>query len=181
MPRVPVHTVDDAPAESRETLEALAKRTGKLINIHAEMAHAPALVKMYATTEQLLRDESSLDEATRQAIHLTVANVNGCDYCQAAYTGTAKRAGFDTEQTKAIRRGALPDDERLTALLAVAREIAANTGYVDDATWKDAIDVGWSEQELLESYAEVVRTILTNYFNQLVGTEIDLPEAPPLD
>lgn len=181
MPRVPVHTIDDAPANSKETLEALGSRKGRVLNIFAEMAHAPALVKMYANTEQLLRTESSLDEAARQAIHLTVANVNGCDYCQAAYTGTAKGAGFDTEQTKAIRRGELPDDPRLTALLSVAREIAANTGYVDDATWAGAIDAGWSEQQLLEAYAEVIRTILTNYFNHLVGTEIDLPEAPPLD
>lgn len=88
MPRVPVHTVDDAPAESRETLKAQGERVGKVINIFAEMAHAPALLKMYATTEQLLREESSLDEATRRAIHLTVANVNACAYCQAAYTGT---------------------------------------------------------------------------------------------
>jgi len=57
------------------------------------MAHAPALLEMYARTEQLLRDESSLDERTRQAIHLTGANVNECGYCQAAYTGAARPAG----------------------------------------------------------------------------------------
>lgn len=181
MPRVPVHTVDDAPAQSRETLDALGRKTGKVINIFAEMAHAPAVLKMYATTEQLLREESSLDEKTRQAIHLTVANVNACEYCQAAYTGAARAAGFDVDETKAIRRGVLPDDDRLTALLAVSREIAANTGYVDDTTWKAATEAGWSEQEILEAYADVIRTIMTNYFNHLVGTEVDLPEAPPLD
>ena len=180
MPRVPVHTVDDAPAESRGTLQAQGERVGKVINIFAEMAHAPALLKMYATTEQLLRDESSLDERTRQAIHLTVANVNACDYCQAAYTGAAKAAGFDVEETKQIRRGELPDDEKLTALLVVAREIAANTGYVEDTTWKAATEAGWSEKEILEAYADVIRTIMTNYFNHLVGTEVDLPEAPDL-
>lgn len=181
MPRVPVHTVDTAPPESRETLHALGKRSGKVINIFAEMAHAPALLKMYANTEQLLRDESSLDEGTRQAIHLTVANVNGCDYCQAAYTGTARAAGHSEEDTVAIRRGELPDDDKLTALLAVSREIATNTGYVEDVTWKAAREAGWSEQELLEAYADVVRTILTNYFNHFVGTEVDLPTPPPLD
>ncbi len=181
MPRVPVHTVDDAPPESQETLEALGKQVGKVINIFGEMAHAPALLKMYATTEQLLREESSLDELTRQAIHLTVANVNACEYCQAAYTGAAKGAGASDDDAKAMRRGELPGDDKLTALLAVSREIAANTGYVDDTTWKTAIESGWSEAQILEAYAEVVRTIMTNYFNHLVGTDIDLPEAPPLD
>lgn len=181
MPRVPVHTVDDAPTESRETLDALGRKTGKVLNIFAEMAHAPALLKMYAHTEQLLREESSLDERTRQAIHLTVANVNGCTYCEAAYTGAARRAGHSAEDCLDIRNGELPADQKLSALLAVTREIAANTGYVADATWDGATEAGWSEREILEAYAEVVRTILTNYFNHLVGTETDLPEAPPLD
>lgn len=181
MPRVPVHTLDDAPDGSRDALERQAERVGKVINIFGEMAHAPALLNMYDRVEQLLRDQSSLDDATRQAIHLTVANVNDCEYCQAAYTGAAKKAGFDTEQTKDIRRGELRDDAKLTALLAVAREIAANTGHVDDATWDGALEAGWSTEQLLEAYADVVRTILTNYFNHLVGTEVDLPAAPALD
>lgn len=180
MPRVPVHTVADAPAESQETLEALGRQVGKVINIFAEMAHAPALLKMYATTEQLLREESSLDEATRQAIHLAVAHTNDCAYCQAAYTGAAKAAGHSEAATMDIRRGALPDDAELTALLDVAREIAANTGYVEEATWQRALDAGWSTTQLLDGYAEVIRTIMTNYFNHLVGTELDLPAAPPL-
>ena len=180
MPRVPVHTIADAPAESRATLEALGQQVGKVINIFGEMAHAPALLEMYATTEQLLRERSSLDEATRQAIHLAVAHTNACDYCQAAYTGAAKAAGHSEEATLDIRRGTLAD-ERLSALLDVSREIAANTGYVEDATWKPALDQGWTEQQLLEAYAEVVRTIMTNYLNHLVGTELDLPAAPPLE
>jgi AhpD family alkylhydroperoxidase len=121
VPRVPVHTVADAPTESQETLEALGKQVGKVINIFAGMAHAPALLNMYATTEQLLREESSLDEATRQAIHLAVAHTNACEYCQAAYTGAAKAAGHSEGVTKDIRRGAVPEDEKLTALLTVAR------------------------------------------------------------
>lgn len=181
MPRVPVHTVDDAPTESRDTLEALGKRVGKVINIYGEMAHAPALLETYANMEQTLREQSSLSESVRQAIHLTVANVNACGYCQAAYTGGAKAAGHSEEATLDIRRGVLPDDEKLTAMLQVCREIAAEKGYVDDTTWKTALESGWSEKELLEGYAEVVRTIFTNYFNHLVGTELDLPEAPALD
>lgn len=181
MPRVPVHTLDDAPEASRETLDRVAQRIGKVLNIHGEMAHAPALLEAYATMEDTLREKSSLGEPVRQAIHLTVANVNGCDYCQAAYTGSAKKAGHSDEDAIAIRRGELPGNEKLTALLQVSREIAANKGYVEDGTWKDALEAGWSEEQVLEAYAEVVRTIFTNYFNHLVGTEIDLPEAPPLD
>lgn len=181
MPRVPVHTLDDAPAGTRDTLAALKQRTGKVLNIFGEMAHAPALLDTYAVMEQTLRDTSSLGEPVRQAIHLTVANVNGCDYCQAAYTGAARAAGHSEEDTVAIRRGTVPHDDKLTAMLQVCREIAAQKGYVDDLTWKTAREAGWTERDLLGGYAEVVRTILTNYFNHLVGTDLDLPEPPDLD
>lgn len=181
MPRVPVHTLDDAPAASRATLGSLAQRVGTVINIFGEMAHAPALLETYASVERTLRERSSLGEPVRQAIHLTVAAVNGCDYCQAAYTGAAKAAGHPEGDTVAIRRGELPHDQKLTAMLQVCREIAIDKGYVEDTTWKTALEAGWSERELLEGYTEVVRTILTNYFNHLVGTELDLPEPPSLD
>jgi AhpD family alkylhydroperoxidase len=137
------------------------------------------VIGLYDAAEELLAERSHLDAATREAIHLTVANVNDCSYCQAAYTGSAKQQGFDDEQAVQIRTGHLEGDARLTALLAVAREIAADKGHVDD-TWKSALEAGWSEVELLDAYADVVRTIMTNYFNHLVGTELDLPEAPPL-
>jgi AhpD family alkylhydroperoxidase len=78
-----------------------------------------------------------------------VANVNECDYCQAADTGAAKAQGFSEEETLQIRRG--------------------------------AIDGGWSDVERLDADADVVRTIPTNYFNHLVGTELDLPPASSLD
>ncbi|MBW3619494.1 MAG: carboxymuconolactone decarboxylase family protein [Actinobacteria bacterium] len=181
MPRVPVHTVDDAPEESRETLGELEQRFGKVINIFGEMAHAPAVLETYAAMERTLKETSSLGERVRQAIHLTVANVNACDYCQAAYTGAAKATGFSDDETVAIRRGELPGDDELTALLQVSREIAANKGHVEDGTWKTALEAGWSEKEVLEAYADVVRTILTNYFNHLVGTEVDLPAPPAMD
>lgn len=92
----------------------------------------------------------------------------------------AKAAGFDDEQAMQIRRGRLQDDETLSALLAVAREVAGNTGHVEDVTWKTALETGWSEVQLLEAFADTVRTIFTNYCNHLVHTEPDVPEVPDI-
>ncbi|MPY93716.1 MAG: carboxymuconolactone decarboxylase family protein [Acidimicrobiia bacterium] len=182
MPRTPVHTVDTAPGESKPTLEQLGKRTGgKVLNIFAEMAHAPVVLELYATMDSLLAERSSLALATRRAIHLTTAQVNDCNYCQAAYTGAAVAAGHSQEAALGIRRGEVSDDPKLTALLTVTRQIAAHKGEVEDRDWQSALDAGWSQRELLEAYAEVVRTIYTNYFNHLVGTELDLKAAPPLE
>lgn len=178
MARVPVHDLDSAPEAGREALERQSERVGKVLNIFGAMAHAPALINLYDTVETLLSEQSSLEPATREAIHLTVAAVNDCGYCQAAYTGSAKKAGFSEEQTIRIRDGEVTDDDELSALLSLARGIAADRGHVDDATWQAALDAGWTDAQLLEAYADVVRTVLTNYFNHLVGTELDLPAAP---
>ncbi|MEX1043273.1 MAG: carboxymuconolactone decarboxylase family protein [Acidimicrobiia bacterium] len=176
--RLTVHDLDSAPEASRAALANQAKRVGKVINIFGAMANSPALMNVYDLVETHLAEHSNLDNAARQAIHLTVAAVNDCDYCQAAYTGAAKKAGFSIEETVAIRQGSLPDNPKLQALLTLSRQIADNRGCVDESVWSDALAAGWSEEEILDAYVEVVRTILTNYFNHLVGTELDLPPAP---
>ncbi len=176
--RLPVHDVSTAPEASREALARRSARGGQVINIFGAMANSPALMNVYDLVESHLAEHSNLDNATRQAIHLTVAAVNDCDYCQAAYTGAAKRAGFTVEETIAIRQGALPDHPKLQALIALTRQIADNRGQVDGSVWSDALEAGWSNEEILDAYTDVVRTLLTNYFNHLVGTELDLPPAP---
>lgn len=182
MPRVPVHDLDSAPSASQDLLKGLKEKHGKVLNIHGEMAHAPAVIDLYVSAENTISEKTSLDQATRKAIHLAVSAVNGCGYCQSAYTVGCERAGFDEDQTVAIREGREGEfDEELSALLDVAREIAANKGYVEDDTWQTAIDAGWSDVQILEAFADTIRAIVTNYFNHLTGTEIDLPLAPGLD
>jgi AhpD family alkylhydroperoxidase len=180
MSKVIVHDVDSAPAGSREPLTRQAQRVGKVINIFGAMANSPTLMEMYDLVETHLSKNSNLDNATRQAIHLTVAAVNDCDYCQSAYTGAAKAAGFEMNETIQIRQGRVEGQPKLSALLTLCRQIADNRGWVDQSVWDGALNSGWSEEEILDAYADVVRTILTNYFNHLVGTELDLPAAPAL-
>jgi AhpD family alkylhydroperoxidase len=180
MTRIDIHTTDNAPAESRKGLEALHAKFGKTLNIFGAMAASPTVLNTFLALDGAIAEHTSLDAKTQEAIHLTVANVNACEYCQGAYTMAAKGAGFDEEQTRQIRRGAVDGDEQLTALLTFAREVAGDKGHVEDTTWKAALEAGWSEEQLLEAFADTVRTVFTNYFNHLVDTEQDVPSAPEL-
>ena len=103
--RVPVHDIESAPPGSRDPLTREAERVGKVINIFGGMANSPTLMEMYDLVETHLPKNSNLDGATREAIHLTVAAVNDCDYCQAAYTGAARAVGFEEAETVQIRHG----------------------------------------------------------------------------
>ncbi len=181
MPRVPVHTIDDAPEQSWEAMRGLERRMGRLLNIHAEMAHAPVVLAADQGIQQAIARHGSFDARTREAIALTVGAVDQCAYCQSAHTASGQLAGWSLEETVAIRDGTADLGAKLATLLAVAREIAGNTGYVTDAAWQAARDAGWSDAELAELFAHVAANIFTNYFNHYAQTEPDMPAAPGME
>ena len=51
MPRIPGHTVEDAPEASRPLLAQMVQfsPTGRLLAMHAQMAHAPAVLDAYVS------------------------------------------------------------------------------------------------------------------------------------
>lgn len=179
MARIPVHDVAGAPEASRSALAELEKKFGKVLNIHGEMAHSPALLAAYAGMRQGLAEHGTFDARTKEAIALAVGAVNDCGYCQAAHTAAGLRAGLSEDQTLAIRSGG-PVSTELDALLAVAREVAGNVGEVGDDTWQRARDAGWTDEQLAELFAHVVANLFTNYFNHYARTDLDLPAAPAL-
>lgn len=180
MPRIPVHTLQDAPEPSRDALKGLHAKVGKVLNIHGEMAHSPAVLHAYVGIQQAIAEHGTLDARTREAIALTVAAVDHCQYCQSAHTLSAKAAGLSQDQTVAVRRGEVGFDPKLAALLSVVREAAANVGNVSQPTWQDALEAGWSDTELTEVSAHLALNLFTNYFNHLAETDLDIPAVPPL-
>lgn len=177
MPRIPVHTVDSAPEASRDALKGLEAKYGKVLNIHGEMAHSPAVLHAYVALQDVLREHATLDAKTREAIALAVGNEDDCDYCQAAHTGGGKAVGLEDDEMIAVRRGQA-QDPKLDALLVLAREFTANVGSTSDEAWQKALDAGWSEEQLTELTTHVTLNLLTNYFNHHVHTELDIPKAP---
>ena len=180
MSRIPAHTLDNVPEQSRDTLAGLAKKLGKVLNIHSGMAHSPVVLAAHKGIGDAIARYGTLDARTRETIALAVANEDGCDYCESAHTLSGKAAGLSLDQTLAIRGNTINFDDKLGAIAAVVREAAANTGTVSDLTWKEALEAGWTEQELAETFAHLAANLFTNYFNHYAETDLDLPEAPAL-
>lgn len=181
MSRIPAHTLDDAPEAARATLEKYARRNnGTPRNIYAGMAHAPIVLEAYDAIAGVIARQSTFDARTREAIALAVGAQDGCRYCQSAHTLAAIAAGFTEEQAIAIRRGEDDFDPKLSALLVIAREGAANVGRVSEGAWKLALEAGWSDTELAELFVHVATNLFTNYFNHYAETDLDLPPAPEL-
>ncbi len=73
MPRIPTHTVATAPEQSREPAARFEKRMGRLMNIHAGMAHSPVVIGAYEGLGDAIRRLGTFDGRTRETIALAVA------------------------------------------------------------------------------------------------------------
>jgi hypothetical protein len=56
MPRIPLHSLETAPDVTRPQLQLAAKQTptGDLLNLHGQMAHAPAVLASYTAIRKAL-------------------------------------------------------------------------------------------------------------------------------
>lgn len=64
MPRFPVHTVDDSPADARADLESMQAAMGKVLNIHGGMAHSPVVLAAYRGMGQAITEHGTYDART---------------------------------------------------------------------------------------------------------------------
>src|SRR5919199_2162067 len=149
MSRIPLHSLDSAPPASRSALEALAQRSpsGQPINLHAQMAHAPAVLLGYMAMRKALDEHGTLDRQIRTAILVAVAAADECAYSVAVNTLVAQQSGWPADQVPALRN-ADATDPKLAALLRLARRAVLDHGQVDEPTWQAARAAGWGGGQL---------------------------------
>jgi alkylhydroperoxidase family enzyme len=181
MIRIPSHTIEDAPQASRPLLEDMLQfsPTGRLLNMHAQMAHAPAVLEAYVSIRRATARHGTLDQPVRTALMLVTAVADGNQYALAIISMLALRSGWHPEQVEALLAGKDLGEEKTDALVSVAREAAASSGRVSDATWARAAASGWNDEQLAEAFAYLGLTVFTSYFLNYAATELDVPPAVP--
>ena len=75
MSRIPTHTVEDAPAASRALLQRIVQSTlgGRAANLHAQMAHSPAVLTAYSSLRAVLTEHANFDPKVGAALTLASA------------------------------------------------------------------------------------------------------------
>ncbi len=181
MTRIPSHTIEDAPATSRPLLEDMLKfsPTGRLLNMHAQMAHAPAVLDAYASIRRATAQYGTLDVQVRTALMLAVAVVDDSQYALAVISILALRAGLRQDQVDTLLAGQDLGEEKIDALIGVVREAAANSGRVSDPAWAKATGSGWSDEQLTEAFAYLGLTVFTSYFLNYAATDLDIQVGWP--
>jgi len=127
--------------------------TGRLLSLHAQMAHAPAVLDAYVSIRRAAAQHGTLDQPVRTALMLAAAVATGSDYAVTVISLLTLRSGWRPDQVTALRAGQDLREPGLDALLAVIREAAAGSGRVSDPTWARAIAAGWDDGQLAETFA----------------------------
>ena len=176
MSRFPTHTVESAPAASGPLLQKIAQAspTGRPLNLHAQMAHSPAVLAAYTALRAVIAEHGALDPKVSWALNLTAAAAVGNFYMIGIASRFARMNGWTDAQIAALRDGATTGDSRIDTLTRVVREAAANSGNVTDATWQAARQGGWSDEQLAEAFAHLGLTMFTGYFLNYAQTDPDV-------
>ncbi len=180
MSRIPTPaTIADAPAASQTSLEAVNGLLGSVPNLFRIVGNSPETLEGYLGLNGALSN-GSLDAPTRERIALAVAEVNGCQYCLAAhqYLG-ANLAKLTAEEIEKNRRGTSGDAKAAVAI-GFAVEIVKNRGKITDADFAAVRAAGFSDAEIVEIVGHVALNTLTNYINEVLGTEVDFPAVNTL-
>ena len=176
MSRIPAHAVDDAPEASRALLQHAIQfsPTGRPLNLHAQMAHSPAVLVAYSAIRQATADHGTVGPRVSSALMLATATTTRNDYVVGITSRLASMLGWADDQVAALRSGNSVGDNKIDALTNLVREAAANAGAVEDTTWKTAQAAGWNDEQLAEAFSYLGLTVFTGYFLNYAQTEIDV-------
>ncbi|MBI4545756.1 MAG: carboxymuconolactone decarboxylase family protein [Gemmatimonadetes bacterium] len=167
-----IHTIETAPAGSRETMRSIQQKFGFLPNLIGELAAAPAAVKAYALLAQLV-EQTAFTPVERQLVLASASVANGCDYCVAAHSAGLKMAGLAADQVEAVREHRPLGDPKLEALRRFTAGVVGKRGRVEAAELQAFLDAGYRRDQVLEVLVGVAMKTLSNYTNHIARTPLD--------
>lgn len=167
-----IHTLETAPAGSKEILDGYVKKMGMVPNLIGIMASSPSVIGGYAALSQLF-EKTSFTPAERQIVLLETSAVNGCAYCMAAHSLIAKMQKIPDAVVGAVRDGEPISDAKLQALRAFTRSVVETRGYPAESALKGFLAAGYDRTQVLEVILGVTMKTLSNYVNHVAETPLD--------
>ena len=89
----------EASAEVRAVYDDImaTRKTDRVTNFWKALAgHPPTLRRTWESVKQVMAP-GALDTLTKEMVYLAVSATNGCDYCIASHTASARRHGMTSE------------------------------------------------------------------------------------
>jgi AhpD family alkylhydroperoxidase len=169
MSRFKIHDEESAPDGSVQVLKSAVRSGGQLPNFLGVLGGAPAALRGYIRLRQELRNVT-LPPGTVQRIGIAVADHRHAEPDISAHSRAARKHGVGLDEVARARDFASADP-RHAALLAWLKPIVEQSGPVPAHLHEEALEAGWSDEQLLEAIAIVA---LEN-FAAMVDVAGDVP------
>ena len=168
-------SIEASPAASQPLLQAVKKQLGLVPNLFRVVGNSPAALEGYLGLNGAL-GKGKLDAKTRERIALAVAEINGCGYCLAAHSlSGARTSPSSTRPRSPPIAAAARTIPKADAAVRFAAKVVRERGHVADADLEAVRAAGYGDAEIIEIVLHVALNTLTNYVNEVAGTEIDFP------
>ncbi len=174
-----IPTKETAKEASLPIFEKLEKGIGFLPNLYAYIGHSPNALSNYLAYQNG-NAKGAFNAKIREAVNLSISEVNGCRYCQSAHTALGKMNGFSDEEILQLRAGTHPD-EKLNVITNLVAEIQKTHGHPSQDLLDKFFGLGYDEAALVDLLALIADKVFANYLNNITNIAIDFPVAPKLE
>ncbi|PLR37859.1 alkylhydroperoxidase [Chimaeribacter californicus] len=180
MSRLPAPTAEEATGKTAEVFGNIKNVMGRVPNAYLAIgSHAPDILAQTLQLNVALA-RSSLNAREREAINLIVSEESGCDYCLAAHTPLARKAGYSEAQTLQLRQGYFEENTKIDALVKFVQILVTTRGTVAPGYVNAFRSAGFTDQQVVETIGVVTAILFTNMFNRVNDTDVDFPAVNAL-
>ena len=71
------------------------------------------------------------------------------------------------------------DDPKRTAALRFAHDVIESRGHPSDESFEEVREAGYTDEQIMEMVSNVALTQFSNYMNDSLQTEVDIPVVEP--
>jgi len=162
---------------SKDLFDAIQKKLGMVPNMMRTMGNSPSVLGGYLNFSGALAADS-LGAKTGELIALAIANVNTCDYCNAAHSLIGEKlVHIDVAEIAAAREGR-SGNPKIQAALTFALKVVSTKGDITASDIAAVKAAGYDDAAVAEIIAHVGLNIFTNYFNKAAAVVVDFPAVP---
>jgi uncharacterized peroxidase-related enzyme len=178
MARLPVVTYEKADVNTQKNYDNIKSKFGMVPNIFKGMANSPVALNAYLKLDEMIAG-GNFSPVEQDIVRMVVSQYNNCNYCIAAHTIGLSSKGIGKEEILSIRKGHATDPKH-SALVDFTLKVIKTKGFVSDSDLDSFINAGFTNIHAAELAVIIAQKTLSNYFNHINDTDLDLPVAPAI-
>jgi len=178
MARLPVITEETADEQTKQIYAAIKSKFGMVPNIFKGLANSSVALGAFLKLDEMI-SQSSFTPVEQDIVKLVISQYNGCNYWLAAHTGSLSGQGLTSDEIVEFRKKKAKDTKH-AALINFTFKVLETKGHVSDGDIDAFKNAGFTDAHTAEVTVIIAQKTLSNLFNHINNTDLDLPAAPDI-